>query len=246
MDSEPLAVIKIGGTDGVIIPLHIFRDDDPAVLAKKFVVENGLPNEIILKLSAQIQSHISQALMSCNEMLKDKQLSGSDSDDDSVESVTNQFSMLLNRGSQYRHFDGNSNLTPSTSTHLDRDENIISQTPSHSHHFEESFNKAKETWSSTANRSLMDIRRPESMLSNMKKSRSDSNLNVSLSGSVNGDARSVSRPRSPSALSIQTTPNRPVYDRLYQEAGHSQQRLNHLRERVEEEREEAVRSSSFM
>lgn len=243
MESEPLAVIKIGGTDGVIIPLHIFRGDDPTVLAKKFVDDNGLPNEIVVKLSALIKSHIFQALSSSNESPNENQ---SYSQDNSVESVTNQFANLLNRGSQYRNFDNNSdNLSPSTFTPVDRDE---VQTPSHSHHFEESFNKAKETWSSTANRNLVDTRRTESisMVSNMKKSRSDSNLNVSLSGSINDDARSVSRPRSPSALSVQSTPNRSVYHRLYQEASHSQQRLSHLRDRVEEEREDAVWSSSFM
>lgn len=239
-----MAVINIGGADGAIIPLRIFANDNPTILAKAFVSDNGLPNEIIAKLTNLIQSHISQALTVHNEMLN--QYSGSDSEDNSVESVTNKFNNLLNRGSQYRNFYGNSDevTTPSKFTSLDRDDEK-QQTPIQTHHSEESFNKAKEIWTSASNRSLMDVRRPDSILSSMKKSRSDLNL---LTGSVNGgDARSsASRPRSPSALSAQLTPNRPVYDRLYQEAGHSQQRLDRLRDRVEEQREEAVWSSSFM
>eukprot|EP01034_Spumella_vulgaris_P024683 gene24683-31053_t len=90
------------------------------------------------------------------------------------------------------------------------------------------------------------MRRAPDSLHHMKKSRSDSNLNISVTGSVNGDSRTASRPRSPSALSVQSTPNRPVHDRLYQEANHSQTRLDRLRERVEQQRESSIWSSSFI
>jgi hypothetical protein len=236
--SEPIAVINIGGVDGTILSLNICQEDDPRNLAIKFVTDNNLPSEIIAKLTSHIQSHISRALIPNNTLLDNET---GQSDDDSVESVSNKFNRLLNKGSQHRNFDNNSyesrHSTPIKDNFIEEDSHDPNQAS------EEYFNKVKESWSS---KSLLDMRRAPDSLHHMKKSRSDSNLNVSLSGSVNGDSRTASRPRSPSAMSVQSTPNRPVHDRLYQEANHSQTRLDRLRERVEQQRESSIWSSSFM
>lgn len=212
------ATLKIGSPDGSVLVLNIERNDNPTELAMRFIETNRLPVAILEKLTEQINFHMNQA----------------------NNALANNVSVTSDRL-------GNGRSEPQSGSDISKHHNLDDDADD----FEQSFYRARDVWLGGSKKSSSNEDRTNGIISGLKKSRSDSAIaridDVIYSENIDTGNTSL-RSRSPSALSSSQygTPNRPVHERLFEEATHSRNRLERLRGQVEEERREVIRSSSFM